>query len=97
MLVEIPETPAITHPADPDRDGALVQVTTLEELLDREAIGTLATLAVVLPPGYYFTRNSAKTFCDDLPIDVVSEKPAEGIELQSAFLSSHLGPPVLVV
>jgi hypothetical protein len=62
-----------------------------------EVIWVLATFAVVLPSIHYLTRGFAMALCNDLTINIVSEKPTDGIELQFTFLFLHFRPPVLVV
>ena len=57
VSVEVSKAPAIALPADPEPNGALIQVATIGKLIDREVIWILATPAVVLPSGHHFTRN----------------------------------------
>ena len=90
ISLEISEAPAVAHPADPQQDGALVQIATFEKLFDRETVWNLATFAVVLPPSHHLARDPPAAFGNNLPIDIVSEQPANDIELQSISLSRHL-------
>lgn len=95
--LEIPEAPAIAHDENPDWDSALVQTAAIRKLVERITIWVLATPAVVLPPIHHLTGDSLVAFCNALPIDIVSEKPADNVvELQLIF-PWHLWPPVMVV
>jgi len=98
ISVEVPEVPAIACSANPDRDGTPVQTAMIGELIDRETIWVLATLAVILPSIHHLTRASSATFYNGLLVVVVPEKPADSIvELQLAFPSGHLWSPVSIV
>ncbi|MDO8471416.1 MAG: hypothetical protein Q7S49_02300 [bacterium] len=81
ISLEVSEAPAIAHPADPEPDGALVEVATFEELMDGKTVRILAALAVVLPRGCHLTRDPSATISYGLPINIMSEQPADDIEL----------------
>ncbi|MEX2013502.1 MAG: hypothetical protein WD897_01140 [Parcubacteria group bacterium] len=87
--VEVPEDPAIAHPADPGRDNTPVQIAPVSVLMIGKIIWILAALAIVLPATTHLTRDCPETAGDHFPPNIVTEKPADGVP-ESHFLFLHL-------
>jgi len=89
--VKVSEPPTIPQLENPDRYGTPVQTAMIGVLVVGEVVGVLATLAVLLQRIYHLTRDSSAAFYDYLPVDIVSEKPADKIAVsQLTFSIGHL-------